>query len=51
MQDTVVPDRLVYGVPAGEAGAHATALLNEVYASAIAADTPLVITDYATADP
>ena len=50
MQDTVVPDRLVYGVPTGEAGAHATALLNEVYASAIAADTPLVITDYATAE-
>lgn len=50
VQDTVTPDRLVYGVPAGEAGEKATAVLNEVYASAIAADTPLVVTDYATAE-
>ncbi|MCU1442751.1 MAG: UDP-glucose 6-dehydrogenase [Cryobacterium sp.] len=50
VQDTVSPDRLVYGVPAGKAGEHATAVLNEVYASAIAADTPLVVTDYATAE-
>jgi UDPglucose 6-dehydrogenase len=50
VQDTVTPDRLVYGVPAGDAGAHATAVLNQVYASAIAAETPLVVTDYATAE-
>lgn len=48
--DTITPDRLVYGVPAGEAGARAVSLLNEVYASAIAAATPLVVTDYATAE-
>ena len=50
VQDTLTPDRLVYGVPSGAAGEHATALLNEVYAVAIAADTPLVVTDYATAE-
>ncbi|TFD79122.1 UDP-glucose/GDP-mannose dehydrogenase family protein [Cryobacterium sp. Sr8] len=50
VKDTVSPDRLVYGVPAGDEGEHATALLNEVYASAIAAETPLVVTDYATAE-
>ncbi|MFL6026822.1 MAG: UDP-glucose dehydrogenase family protein [Friedmanniella sp.] len=50
VQDTITPDRLVYGVPAGEEGLRATALLNEVYASAIAHDTPLVVTDYATAE-
>ena len=50
VQDTIRPDRLVYGVPAGAAGEHATALLNEIYATALAADTPLVITDYATAE-
>jgi UDPglucose 6-dehydrogenase len=50
VKDTISPDRLVYGVPAGDAGEHATALLNEVYASAIAAKTPLVVTDYATAE-
>jgi UDPglucose 6-dehydrogenase len=50
VKDTITPDRLVYGVPAGDAGEYATALLNEVYASAIAAETPLVVTDYATAE-
>ena len=50
VEDTITPDRLVYGVPAGEAGVAATARLNEVYATAIAADTPLVVTDYATAE-
>ena len=50
VKDTISPDRLVYGVPTGEAGERATAILNEVYASAIAAETPLVVTDYATAE-
>ena len=50
VKDTISPDRLVYGVPAGVAGEHATALLNEVYASAMAAETPLIVTDYATAE-
>ena len=50
VKDTISPDRLVYGVPAGAAGEHATALLNEVYASAMAAETPLIVTDYATAE-
>ncbi|MFT4123304.1 MAG: UDP-glucose/GDP-mannose dehydrogenase family protein [Microbacteriaceae bacterium] len=50
VKDTIAPDRLVYGVPAGEAGERAVALLDEVYATARAADTPLVVTDYATAE-
>ena len=50
VKDTISPDRLVYGVPPGEAGKHATALLNEVYAMAMAAETPLIVTDYATAE-
>lgn len=50
VEDTVNPDRLVYGVPGGKAGEHATRLLNEVYATAIDGDTPLVVTDYATAE-
>jgi UDPglucose 6-dehydrogenase len=37
-------------VPDGLAGETAIALLNEVYASAIAVETPLVTTDYATAE-
>ncbi|SMH46147.1 UDPglucose 6-dehydrogenase [Rathayibacter oskolensis] len=50
VQDTISPDRLVYGVPAGEAGESAKATLDAVYATALAADTPLVVTDYATAE-
>ncbi|GAB3119677.1 UDP-glucose dehydrogenase family protein [Glaciibacter psychrotolerans] len=50
VRDTLTPDRLVYGVPAGVAGEQPAALLNEIYASALAAGTPLVVTDYATAE-
>jgi UDPglucose 6-dehydrogenase len=50
IQDTIEPDRLVYGVPSGAAGTRATEILNSVYAAAIARDTPLVVTDYATAE-
>jgi UDPglucose 6-dehydrogenase len=50
VQDTIRPDRLVYGVPAGAEGERATALLNEVYATALSHATPLVVTDYATAE-
>ncbi|MET0468129.1 MAG: UDP-glucose/GDP-mannose dehydrogenase family protein [Aeromicrobium sp.] len=49
VQDTLHPDRLVYGVPAGEAGAHATALLDEVYATILGEDTPRLVMDPATA--
>ncbi|NEN06893.1 UDP-glucose/GDP-mannose dehydrogenase family protein [Diaminobutyricibacter tongyongensis] len=48
--DTIKPDRLVYGVPDGEPGARATSALDRVYASAIEGGTPLVVTDYATAE-
>nr|MBP1190231.1 UDPglucose 6-dehydrogenase [Frigoribacterium sp. PvP032] len=50
VQDTVSPDRFVYGVPAGQAGERATALLDEVYATALATGTPRIVTDYATAE-
>ncbi len=49
--DTLRPDRLVYGLPADEAGRdRARAVLDEVYAVALAVPTPLVATDYATAE-
>jgi UDPglucose 6-dehydrogenase len=50
VQDTISPDRLVYGVAPGAEGERSVTLLNEVYAAAIAAETPLVVTDYATAE-
>ncbi|GAA4629092.1 MULTISPECIES: UDP-glucose dehydrogenase family protein [Cellulomonas] len=55
VQDTLHPDRLVYGLPTdgdGEPtaeGVRAREVLDEVYATPLADDTPLVVTDYATA--
>ena len=50
VQDTLHPNRLVYGVPAGRAGERAKAALDEVYAAPLADGVPLVVTDYATAE-
>ncbi|WP_242088359.1 UDP-glucose/GDP-mannose dehydrogenase family protein [Curtobacterium sp. DN_7.5] len=50
VQDTISPDRLVYGVPAGEQGERATAVLDEVYASALAEGTPRLVVDLPTAE-
>jgi UDPglucose 6-dehydrogenase len=50
VQDTLHPDRLVYGLPDGPDGDTARALLDEVYASIVAAGTPKVEADYATAE-
>lgn len=50
VQDTLHPDRLVYGVSSGGDGEAARARLDEVYAAIVAAGTPLVVTDYATAE-
>ena len=49
VQDTLHPDRLVYGIPAGRRGQAAKAVLDEVYATPLAEGIPLVVTDYATA--
>jgi len=50
VQDTVAPDRLVAGVPAGAEGERAAQILREVYHTAVANDTPFIVTDYATAE-
>jgi UDPglucose 6-dehydrogenase len=50
VQDTLNPDRLVYGIPAGPAGDTARAMLDEVYAPIVERGTPQVVTDYATAE-
>ena len=55
VQDTLHPDRLVYGLPADDEGVFtaegekAKAVLDGVYATPLAAGTPLVVTDRATA--
>ncbi len=50
VQDTLHPDRLVYGLPAGDAGRQAKSMLDEVYATPLAEAVPLVATDYPTAE-
>ena len=50
IDDTLAPDRLVYGVPEGARGERAAALLDEVYAAPIANGSPRIVTDFATAE-
>ncbi|MBM9468623.1 UDP-glucose dehydrogenase family protein [Nakamurella leprariae] len=50
VEDTLHPDRLVYGIPSGASGEWAQARLDEVYATPLQAGTPQVVTDYATAE-
>ncbi|MGH1561479.1 UDP-glucose dehydrogenase family protein [Mumia sp. DW29H23] len=50
VEDTLHPDRIVYGLPEGPAGERARAVLDEVYAAPLADDVPLVVTDYPTAE-
>lgn len=50
VEDTLHPNRLVYGVAEGEAGEQATAGLDEVYATMLADQTPRMVTDFATAE-
>ncbi|MDP9429341.1 MAG: UDP-glucose/GDP-mannose dehydrogenase family protein [Actinomycetota bacterium] len=50
VQDTLHPDRLVYGLSAGADREVSEQLLDEVYAPIVARGTPKVVTDYATAE-
>ncbi len=49
VDDTLRPGRLVFGLPEGPGAAAAEAMLRSVYVDAIAADTPVVVADLATA--
>jgi len=49
VKDTIEPDRIVYGV-ADATRDEDTAVLDEVYAAALATGTPRMVTDYATAE-
>jgi UDPglucose 6-dehydrogenase len=50
VKDTLSPDRFVYGVPGGHAGARATAALDEVYSTPLSLGTRRLVADYATAE-
>jgi UDPglucose 6-dehydrogenase len=49
VEDTLRPDRLVYGVRPGAGGQRAARVLDEVYAATLADGTPKIETDLATA--
>ena len=50
VQDTLSPDRLVYGLPEGESGDTALAILDSVYELILAKDTPRLVMNFATAE-
>ncbi|RMB61834.1 UDP-glucose dehydrogenase family protein [Tessaracoccus antarcticus] len=51
VDDTLHPDRIVYGLPVDiPAGTAARKLLDECYAPQVAAGTPVVVANYATAE-
>lgn len=50
IQDTLAPDRLVYGVENDDLSSVDVGVLDEIYRPAIEAGTPRVVTDYATAE-
>jgi UDPglucose 6-dehydrogenase len=50
VEDTLHPDRLVYGVERGPLGEQDAALLDEVYGRLLRDGVPRIVTDYATAE-
>ena len=51
VQDTLLPDRIVIGVPSDpSAAAAAEAVMRQVYATPIESGCPFLVTDYATAE-
>jgi UDPglucose 6-dehydrogenase len=50
VEDTLSPDRLVYGVTDDDAGVNDTAILDEVYAAILTKDTPRLVMNFATAE-
>lgn len=50
VQDTLQPDRIVYGVADGDPDTRDAALLDEVFARPLEQGVPRIVTDYATAE-
>ena len=50
VEDTLSPDRLVYGVPDGEKGDRAVAILDEVYGTILAQETTRLVMNFAPAE-
>src|SRR5258708_404440 len=50
VQDTLTPDRFVFGVTSDEAGARADATIREVYSTPLSSGIPAITTDLETAE-
>jgi len=50
VQDTLSPDRLVYGLPEGDTADSAQEILDQVYETILATGTPRLIMNFATAE-
>jgi UDPglucose 6-dehydrogenase len=50
VEDTLRPDRIVYGLPDDAGAERAKAVLDEIYEVALGNETPLVVTGYETAE-
>ena len=50
VEDTLSPDRLVYGLPEGDTANSAQEILDEVYETILATGTPRLIMNFATAE-
>ena len=50
VEDTLSPDRLVYGLPEGDTADSAQEILDEVYATILTTGTPRLIMNFATAE-
>lgn len=50
VQDTLAPDRIVYGVEPGEAGQYGAEVLDRVYADQLRRRTPRLVVDFPTAE-
>ena len=50
VEDTLSPERLVYGVPIGSDGSKAISVLDEVYAEILAKDIPRLVMNFASAE-
>lgn len=50
VKDTLEPDRLVLGVQSDESGVRAAEVLRSLYHATMNAETPFIVTDYATAE-
>jgi len=50
VEDTLSPDRLVYGLPDGDTANSAQEILDEVYETILASGTPRLIMNFATAE-